>query len=158
VSINNFIISLDVSSETLFKSTLAKTKVGNIVHLELPVSMSKPLGGHFVTGHVDENIFIKSIEKMGEFTKYIFDGISKPEWICDKGSIALDGISLTINRLPTQTSVECMLIPHTIANTCFKSLVVNDLVNVEYDYIAKIVARQNTLKNMSVKSLYSEEV
>ena len=92
--------------------------------------------------------FIRSIEIVGEFTKYIFDGISKPEWICEKGSIAIDGISLTINSLATQTSVECMLIPHTIANTCFRTLIENSLVNVEYDYLAKIVARQHAVREV----------
>ena len=57
VSNTNAVISLDVSGETLLKTTLSNIEVGQIVHLELPVSMSKPLGGHFVTGHVDEKIF-----------------------------------------------------------------------------------------------------
>lgn len=139
-------LRFDVSPETLEKTNLGMLGIDAQLHLELPLSLSKPLGGHFVTGHVDQTLRIAKIIHEEEFVKYTFEGVQYPEWICQKGSVTLEGVSLTINAIPTDHSIECMLIPHTITNTRFKDLKETDLVNVEYDYIAKIVARQHALE------------
>ena len=141
-SFQDGLIDFDVSPETLVKTNFNILKTGDILHLEKPLTLAKPIGGHFVTGHVDETLEIENIESVGEFKKYIFKGITHPEWVCEKGSVALEGISLTINQLLGSDRLVCMLIPHTINVTRFNRLKVGDLVNVEYDYLAKIVARQ----------------
>lgn len=148
----------EASPETLAKTTMACVKIGDLMHLEVPLSLSKPLGGHFVTGHVDETLRISMIEPLNEFSRYVIDGITKPQWICDKGSITLDGVSLTINRVISEKSIECMLIPHTISQTRFNTLKVNDLINAEYDYLAKIVARQSALATKASQVSYCEEM
>lgn len=151
-------ISVEVSPETLLVTTIDDLMVGSKVHLEQPVSMTKPLGGHFVTGHVDEMIKVAEIKVLKDFYRVVFDGISKPEWVCHKGSITINGVSLTINKVISLSSIECMLIPHTINNTCFKQLKEHDAVNVEYDYLAKIVARQHAVIQEAAGISFSEEV
>lgn len=148
----------EASPETLALTTFKLLEVGQKVHLEIPLSLSKPLGGHFVTGHVDEVINIGSIVPMNDFSVYVFENITRPEWICDKGSITLDGVSLTINRVISDNSIECMLIPHTINNTRFKRLKVGERVNVEYDYLAKIIARQYALTKRTPPLSFSKEM
>lgn len=139
-------LSFDISPETLERSNLKYLTTNIKVHLETSLTLSKPMGGHFVTGHVDEMLFIHSVKSVGEYFQYVFSGVTHPSWICAKGSIALDGVSLTINSLIDDDKFDCMLIPHTISMTRFKDLQCNDLVNVEYDYLAKIVARQHALE------------
>mgnify|MGYP006073355593 CR=1 FL=1 len=151
------LISVEASPETLAKTTMSNLSLKEHVHLELPVSLSKPLGGHFVTGHVDEVLRIASIESFDAFRRYVFEGITQPQWICCKGSITVDGVSLTINRLVSSNSIECMLIPHTLKNTRFNTLKTHDAVNVEYDYLAKIVARQHAVRQDAAELTFSEE-
>lgn len=151
-------LSIEASPETLLVTTTNQLTLGQKVHLEQPVSMSKPLGGHFVTGHVDEVLQVLEVEPLKDFYRIVFGGISKPEWVCHKGSIALNGVSLTINKILSNSSIECMLIPHTLDNTCFNELKQQDKVNVEYDYLAKIVARQHALIHNAATQFTSEEM
>ena len=151
-------LSIDASPETLAVTTVDHLVLGQKVHLEQPISMSKPLGGHFVTGHVDEVLQVLEIEHLTDFHRLVFGGITKPEWVCHKGSIALNGVSLTINKILSDSSIECMLIPHTLDNTCFNQLKKQDTVNVEYDYLAKIVARQHALIHNAATHFTSEEM
>ena len=95
-------------------------------------------------GHVDEVLTLSRMEKLEDYTMVEFSAVSKPEWLIEKGSITIDGISLTINKVSTH-SLCCMIIPHTLANTNLNHRCVGDKVNVEYDYLAKIVSRQQRL-------------
>lgn len=138
-------LAFDISPETLEKTTLGTLEIGTLVHLEKPLTLTQPLGGHFVTGHVDEVLTVEKIEKVDKFSRFIFSGVSRPQWLCEKGSITLDGVSLTVNAIPTNETVECMLIPHTLSHTRFGSMKEQDRINAEYDTIAKIVARQHAI-------------
>lgn len=151
------LITFDVSPETQHKTTLDELINGECVHLERALTLNTPLGGHFVTGHIDQVLRIQQIKPEGQFTQYVFEGVVYPQWLVDKGSIALDGVSLTINRILTEERFECMIIPHTKQWTRFKYLKVADRVNAEYDYLAKIVARQHTLAQNKSAALGNED-
>lgn len=132
---------VDVSPETLQVTNFSALKPGDLVNMERPLTLDKPLGGHFVTGHVDGVVTVKALAVHDDFTEFVFSGVQHPEWVVEKGSICLDGVSLTINRV-TQSEISCMIIPHTMMHTHFNSLSIGSKLNVEYDYLAKIVAKQ----------------
>ncbi|MCB0284270.1 MAG: riboflavin synthase [Calditrichae bacterium] len=136
--------TVDAVAETLQKSTMGKVQVSRIVNLERAVRLQDRLGGHLVQGHVNGLGKISRIEKLGE--NYALDIEIKPElahYMIAEGSIALDGISLTIARLHN-TTVGINIIPHTWANTNLQSLKMGDYMNVEVDVIAKYVENMLT--------------
>ncbi len=137
----------DVSPETLSCTTFKTLSANEVVNLEKAVSLQKPLGGHLVLGHVDDVANLDSLTQHDDFVEMIFSGFKQPQWLIEKGSIAINGISLTINAI-LDKQISCMIIPHTLAHTTLGSLKVNDKVNIEYDYVAKIVTRQSTLKSL----------
>jgi riboflavin synthase len=141
--------SVDVMPETLRASSLGRLKVGDFVNLERASKLSSFLGGHIVTGHVDcictliekrteENSLILRFNLPDEFKKYVIK----------KGSIAIDGISLTISNLYSE-SFEVSIIPHTAKHTTIGSLKIGNVVNVEFDVIGKYVER--LLLNLDLK-------
>jgi riboflavin synthase len=130
----------DLGPETLACTTLGGLKTGDRVHLERPLRLGDMLGGHLVTGHVDGVGKVESARKQGDTLTL---RLSAPESIAlfmvKKGSIALDGVSLTINQVEG-CSVEVCLIPHTLSVTLLDGLRTGDRVNMEADMIAKQVA------------------
>lgn len=131
----------DLGPETLSATTLGKLKSGTHVHLEKALRLSDRLGGHLVQGHIDgvgEVISTKFESDSRHITfKASFDILK----LCiPKGSIAIDGISLTINRVDNQSFSVC-LVPHTLEQTRLKDLKVGSFVNLENDLIGKYVAR-----------------
>jgi riboflavin synthase len=133
--------SADVSAETLRRTTLGKTRVGDAVHVERALRVGDRLGGHFVQGHVDEIGFIRAVTPEG--SGILMDVAVSPEakrLLVEKGSIALDGVSLTIASL-TSDGARIALIPYTLESTTFRDRRVGDAVNVECDMLAKYVAR-----------------
>ncbi len=129
----------DVSQETLNRSNLKYIKVGESVNLERAMKPSDRLGGHIVQGHVDTIGYITGITPSGEHT--IFKIKLPSEYrhlIVEKGSIAVDGISLTINQIEDD-QIFFNIIPHTIENTNLKERKVGDAVNIEFDIIGKYV-------------------
>jgi len=134
-------ISFDVSHETLQKTTLGELRKDDPVNLEPALTLNTPLGGHLVSGHVEGVGRIKKIEKIGNDLKI---EIEAPEEILKycikKGSIAVDGISLTIVEL-FSNSFTVVIIPHTanMTNLGFKKI--GDKVNLESDIIAKYVEK-----------------
>lgn len=131
----------DVSAETLRRTTLGKARVGDAAHLERALRVGDRLGGHFVQGHVDEIGFIRAVTPEG--SGILMDVAVSPEakrFLVEKGSIALDGVSLTIASL-TSDGARIALIPYTLESTTFRDRRVGDAVNVEYDMLAKYVAR-----------------
>ena len=133
--------SVEVSFETLNRTNLGKANSGKRVNLERALRLSDRLDGHIVLGHVDTTATIKSINRVGEFyilsiaiDSYTF------EHSVEKGSIAIDGISLTIAKL-TENSLDVAVIPFTYENTNLKYLKPGETVNIEVDIIGKYVKK-----------------
>ena len=137
--------------ETLQKTNLATLKIGDFVNLERCMQMNGRLDGHVVQGHVDTTAICKNIfEKNGswEFTFEIDPSFST--LIIEKGSIAVNGISLTIFNL-TDNNFTVAIIPYTFEHTNIKKLKVNETVNIEFDMIGKYVQRLYTLQQTTNK-------
>lgn len=131
--------TVDVSPETLACTNLATLKPGSLVNLEQPMRLNERLGGHLVTGHVDGVGAIAAIEKQGEFTIFSFQvakGLGR--LLVSKGSVAVDGISLTVNQC-RRASFSVSIIPFTLQHTNLQGRRVGDKVNVETDLIGKYV-------------------
>ena len=145
-SINNNIFCADVMKETLNLTNLKHLKTGDEINLERAMKLSDRLDGHIVSGHIDTTANVKSI---------IQDGFSKRiTFTCDttliikKGSIAINGVSLTITDV-NDNSFEVSLIPETIKNTNLKNLKTGDIVNIEYDLFAKYIQKFTNNKKES---------
>jgi riboflavin synthase len=141
VTKHNGDISFDVSPETMKSTNLGELKIGDRVNLERALRLSDRLGGHIVTGHVDNTGRIISRKPVGEYTFYTFE--SPPEilkYVVKKGSIAIDGISLTVNDLDRR-SLSVAIIPHTLTATNLGGKNIGDKVNLEVDIIGKYVEK-----------------
>ena len=131
--------TVDVSPETLQRTSLETLTVGSMVNLERPMRLADRLGGHLVTGHVDGVGAVAAIEKQGEFTIITFE-VPAPlgALLVPKGSVAVDGISLTVNVCRKQR-FSVAIIPFTLRHTNLRARRVGDKVNVETDLIGKYV-------------------
>lgn len=141
VTEHNSGLSFDVSPETMKSTNLGELKVGSRVNLERALRLSDRLGGHIVTGHVDGNGTIISKKTAGEYTFYTFE--TSPEilkYIVKKGSIAVDGISLTVIELDNR-SFSVAIIPHTLTATNLGDKGIGNKVNLEVDIIGKYVEK-----------------
>ncbi len=134
---------VEVSPETLAVTTIGLRSIGSRVNLERSLRVGDRLGGHFVTGHVDVMATVAEIELHADFWFVRFT--SNLEYLVPKGSIAINGVSLTINKV-TSDGFTIMLIPHTLAITNLAEMTVGSCVNLEYDMLAKIVV--NSAKNI----------
>lgn len=138
----------DLSLETLKLTNLSLVKVGDGVNIERPLKVGGRLGGHYVLGHVDGLAILKNKEmiqtKSGNYLKLSFIApASLRPYLVYKGSIAIDGVSLTINDVK-QSSFSVMIIPHTQSQTTLTALKVGAKANLEVDVLAKFCA--NLLK------------
>jgi len=135
-------LAFDLSEETLARSTLGRLRPADPVNLERPVTLSARLGGHLVQGHVDGVGEVAAIERDDQggavLTTRLPEGLLR--YAVEKGSIAVDGVSLTIAGLAGD-GMRVALIPHTLAVTTLGTVVPGDLVNLEMDVIAKYVER-----------------
>lgn len=133
--------TVDVSPETLSRTNLGGLAIGNQVNLERALRLSDRLGGHLVSGHIDGASPLVERRPVGDFHVFVF-GLSTGmhRYVIEKGSIAVDGVSLTVNRCDQQ-SFSVSLIPHTLAVTTLGRLRKGDLVNIELDLIGKYVER-----------------
>jgi len=131
----------DLSGETLAKTSFASLKTGTDVNLEQPLTAGRELGGHFVLGHVDGPGRVAHLTAEGDNWWY---GVEVPRdlarYIVSKGSITIDGISLTVARRQNHI-VEVAVIPYTYAHTNIRDRVPGDLVNLEGDVLGKYVER-----------------
>ena len=133
--------SADLSRETLDRSSLVSLKNGSKVNLERAVTPSTRLGGHFVQGHVDgRGSFISAVQNGDFYTVRIGFPAEFAQYFVYKGSVAVDGISLTIASL-SEVDFEIAIIPKTWAMTNLSTLKPGDDVNLEVDVIAKYVER-----------------
>ena len=133
----------DVVPETASRTNLGRLKPGDEVNLELPLRLDQPLDGHLVQGHVDTTGRITKVapEPPGKRINVRFSADLQP-FVAEKGSIAVDGVSLTIAALDDErTEFTVALIPHTIANTIARGYASGAEVNLEVDLLARYVAR-----------------
>jgi len=129
------------SSETVNRTGFRYYQSGLAVNLELPLTLNDPLGGHLVAGHIDDTGRISSIEP--GFQSTIMKISFNPEYekyLIEKGSIAVDGISLTVFDIQAG-NLSASLIPETVANTNLKFRKIGDLVNLEFDLIGKYIEK-----------------
>lgn len=141
IDLNRKLISFDLSYETLEKTNLGELRQGSLVNLEPALTLSTRLGGHLVSGHVEGIGTIKKIESRGDYIKFEIEAPKSILKYCiKKGSIAVDGISLTIVDL-YPSSFTVVVIPHTAKVTTIGFKRVGDRVNLESDLIAKYVER-----------------
>jgi riboflavin synthase len=133
--------AVTASGETLSKTTLGSWRVGDKVNLERPMRVGDELGGHIVTGHVDGVAEVVRVAPEGESVRVTFQvPQTLARFIAPKGSIALDGISLTVNEVDG-TRFGVNIIPHTQTVTTFGKLKPGVKVNLEVDLMARYVAR-----------------
>ena len=141
-SLQDSLASFDVSAETLAKSTLGKLKPSSEVNVERSLKANDRFGGHFVLGHVDGTATIEAIDKSGEFANIKFAAKADLlDAIIVKGSVAIDGISLTIATVD-QKSFGVSIIPETLKRTTLGKAKIGDYVNIETDIIVKTIKKQ----------------
>ena len=141
ITFGDGVFSADVSPETLKRSTLGHLMRGSRVNLERALRLTDRLGGHLVTGHIDGRARIIERRQDGNAWHLRFHaGPTVTELLVAKGSVAIDGISLTVNEVSGETFA-LAVIPHTLALTTLQERKVGDEVNVETDLIGKYVAR-----------------
>ncbi|CAN1724802.1 Riboflavin synthase [Hyphomicrobium sp. 1Nfss2.1] len=135
------VFTVDVSNETCGKTTLGDWKPGEKINLEQALRLGQELGGHLVTGHVDGTARIVDIVADGESQRFSFE---VPEhlapYIAPKGSVALDGVSLTVNEV-SDCRFGVNLIPHTLTVTTWGAKTPGQMVNLEVDLFARYIAR-----------------
>ena len=129
--------STDLSTETLDVTTFAAAKEGDMVNLETALMLSDRLGGHIVSGHVDGIGVISDFYEDARSLRYeIAIPAELNRYLCKKGSICIDGVSLTVNEVATNI-FSVNIIPHTMDETIFSSYKKNSKVNLEVDLIAR---------------------
>ncbi|MEW6600390.1 MAG: riboflavin synthase [Nitrospirota bacterium] len=141
VTKHNGDISFDVSPETLCSTSLGNLKISDKINLERALRLSDRLGGHIVSGHVDGIGTVRGKKQSGEYTFYTFDAPADIlKYIVKKGSVAIDGISLTVVDVDNR-SFSVAIIPHTAAATNIGDKDIGDRVNLEADIIGKYVEK-----------------
>jgi riboflavin synthase len=155
--------SADLSTETIRKTSIGEWKVGTRVNLEHPMTAGKEFGGHFVLGHVDTTGRVTRLDPEGENWWY---GVEVPEaftkYIVPQGSIAIDGISLTVARWNGRVA-EIAIIPFTYKHTNIRGKKIGEAVNLEGDVLGKFVERYlearseaRAASNLSIEQLVSQ--
>ena len=140
-------IAFEVSPETIRNTNFGELKMNDRLNLERPLKLIDRLGGHLLTGHVDGIGLITDKKQEGEYTLYTFE--VKPEilkYIVKKGSIAVDGISLTVTGL-NRSSFSVAIIPHTLRATNIGDKRIGNRVNLEVDIIGKYVEKFMNMQN-----------
>ena len=141
VTFEHQIFEVDVSPETMAKTTLGQAKVGHRVNLEQALRFGDRLGGHLVSGHIDGIGVIRAKRPAANAVIFVFEiPESLARYVVAKGSIAVDGISLTVNACD-RASFEVSIIPHTARVTTVGLKNVGDRVNIETDMIGKYIER-----------------
>lgn len=131
----------DVMNETLMRSSLGSLKAGSKADLERAMPADGRFGGHIVSGHIDGTGVISAIQKDGIAVRYTVSAESRLlRYIAEKGSVAIDGISLTVASV-NDSSFSVSVIPHTAENTVLPLRKVGDTVNIETDVIAKYIEK-----------------
>ena len=133
--------AVDVSRETADRTTLGDWRAGTGVNLERALALGDELGGHLVTGHIDGVAVVESAEREGESLRLTIRCPAEfSRFVASKGSVALDGVSLTVNEVAGDV-FGINLIPHTLAETTFQGCAAGRRLNLEVDLIARYLAR-----------------
>jgi riboflavin synthase len=141
VELQGKIFGVDISAETLSCTTLGNLQAGSRVNLELALTPATALGGHMVSGHVDGVGELLEMHQEGRSIRFIFKAPAElARYIAPKGSVALDGVSLTVNNV-TDNQFDVNIIPHTMQETIFGDYIVGSKVNLEADIIARYLER-----------------
>ena len=141
ISIEGSKFKVEASHETLDKTNLSNLRINSNVNLERALKVSDRLGGHIVTGHIDGVAVVEEVRPVGESMEFYFkvpDGLKK--YFINKGSVAVDGISLTVNEV-IDDKFSVNIIPHTQVETIIADLVAGDEVNIECDILGKYVEK-----------------
>ena len=136
------IFSADASHETVRLTNLKSFRPGTMVHLEQAMASGGRFDGHIVSGHVDGTAAVESVKQMGNSTDYLLripDALQK--YVAPKGSVALDGVSLTVNGISDDGLMRLTIIPHTIEATCIGSWEPGYQANLEVDILARYLER-----------------
>ena len=135
---NNYLFNVDLSQETISKTSVRFWKKNTIINLEKSLIFNQDISGHFVYGHVDCITKLLNIKKIKNSWNFYFKHISKDKrkFIVEKGSIAINGISLTIAKI-YHDKFSIAIIPQTYKNTNLSKLKINDKVNIEFDMFAR---------------------
>ena len=150
VSIQDGTYTVTAMKETLERSNLGQLRVGDEVNVERSMKMNGRLDGHIVQGHVDQTATCLSVEDQEGSHQYTFRYESDQEMVrhgyftVDKGSVTVNGVSLTVCR-PTEDTFQVCIIPYTFEHTNFHHIVAGSVVNIEFDIIGKYLARMNSL-------------
>ena len=141
LELTEFSFAADVSQETLGLTTLGRLETGGQVNLELALGLDDRMGGHLVTGHVDGMAHLVSRHEDARAERFEFE-VPRPlaRYIARKGSVCVDGVSLTVNEVDGARFSVC-LIPHTLEVTTLGDLQANDPVNLEVDLVARYIER-----------------
>ena len=141
---SKFIFSVNIGEETVKRSNIINWIVGKKINLEKSLKVGDELSGHFVYGHVDSTVKIKSIKSFKNSWEFEFSfldlnkSIDIKKFIVEKGSVAINGISLTVANV-FESSFNVSIIPHTFLNTNLSILNKNDIVNIEFDPLARYI-------------------
>ena len=134
-------LSFDVSNETINCTNFSKLKIGSKINLEKSLRMGDEISGHFVFGHIDEVSKVLTIKRIKGSHQIKFSKSKKlSKYIAKKGSITVDGVSLTINSTDSK-SFSVNIVPYTWDHTNFNELKLNSLINVEVDMLARYVSQ-----------------
>jgi riboflavin synthase len=134
-------LEVDVSNETLARTTLGAWQEGQRINLERALSLGEELGGHIVTGHVDGRAKILARHEDGDSVRFVLEAPADlAGLIATKGSVALNGVSLTVNEVDA-TRFGVNVIPYTLGHTTWQDRTPGELVNLEVDLLARYVAR-----------------
>jgi len=138
--------AVDAADETLRVTTVGRWRHGSKINLERPLKFGDELGGHLVAGHVDGIATVVAREDMKEMARFALRAPSElARFIAPKGSVALDGVSLTVNAVEKDT-FSVLIIPHTLQATTFGALHEGENVNLEVDTMARYAARLTEMK------------
>ena len=135
------VFEVDVSNETASRTTLGAWREGTRVNLERPLALGEELGGHLVTGHIDGVAKIVDRKADGDSVRFVLETpLDLARFIAAKGSVALNGVSLTVNEVDGRR-FGVNIIPYTLTHTTWGDLKPGDLVNLEIDLLARYVER-----------------
>ena len=148
---------IDAGAETLERTTLGSWVPGKRINLERSLKLGDELGGHLVSGHVDGMARVVRVARLGETTRFDIEAPARlARFVAEKGSVSLDGTSLTVNAVEGRL-LSVLLIPHTLAVTTWGEVRDGDMLNIEIDTMARYAARLAEFPGVEATSAGADE-